>query len=226
MSFGTASLRRGQRGGWLNPVLAWSPAAAARGCAHGSYFLKRFLIAKAEVIMIHNVMLDSLRRMFDGSRVRVRQWSLKKKTIATISAPLFVGLAVVIATRLVNGPSSPPCVPNSVFVSEDNITDKTNIAARKQFTKSWTLRNPGVQGLCMWTTEYNVVWIGGPLLANQPTYFLTQNVAPGQDAAIRIVMKAPARPGEYKSIWILRTPTGIRFGDPFWVDIIVPRSRR
>jgi hypothetical protein len=176
--------------------------------------------------MAHNVMLDSLRRMFDSSRVRVRQWSLKRKIIATISAPLFVGLAVVIATRLVNGPSGPPCVPNSVFVGEDKITDKTNIAGRKQFTKSWTLRNPGVQGLCTWTTEYNVVWIGGPLLANQPTYFLTQNVTPGQDAAIRIVMKAPARPGEYKSIWILRTPTGVRFGDPFWVDIIVPRSRR
>lgn len=176
--------------------------------------------------MTHNTVLDSLRKWFNGTRTRIRQWSVKQKLAAIISAPLFAALVVVIATRLVNNPSSPPCVPNSVFVGEDKITDGTHMAPNAQFTKSWTLNNPGVQGLCTWTTEYNVVWIGGPLLASKPAYFLTQNVIPGHDMTIRIAMKAPAKHGEFKSIWILRTPTGIRFGDPFWVDIIVPRSRR
>lgn len=143
-----------------------------------------------------------------------------------MSAPLFVGLAVVIATRLLTSPSGPPCAPNSVFLGEDKIIDGTHMAPNEQFTKSWTLSNPGVQGLCAWTAEYNAVWTGGPLLADKPAYFLTQNVMPGQQATIRIHMKAPAKPGEYKSIWILRTPTGIRFGDSFWVDIIVSRPHR
>jgi hypothetical protein len=181
---------------------------------------------KAKFIMTHNVRLDSLQKWFDRTKTRVRNWSVEKKILAIISAPLFVALATVIVPRLLDNPSSPPCAPNSVFVGEDKITDRTHMAPNEQFTKSWTLRNPGAQGLCTWTTEYNAVWIGGPLLANKPAYFLTQNIIPGQEAIIRITMKAPAKPGEYKSIWILRTSTGIRFGDSFWVDIIVSRSRR
>jgi hypothetical protein len=34
-------------------------------------------------------------------------------------------------------------------------------------------------------------------------------------------MVAPEKPGEYRSTWILRTDKGVKFGDPFWVIIVV-----
>ncbi len=193
---------------------------------YGLFGSARRGLNESKVIMTHNARLDSWQKWFRRAKIRVGNWSVGKKVIAIISAPLFVGLAAVIATRALNTPSSPPCAPNSVFIGEDKITDRTHMAPNERFIKSWTLRNPDVQGLCTWTTEYNAVWIGGPLLANMPSYFLMQEVDPGQEAIIRIAMETPAKPGEYKSIWILRTPTGIRFGDPFWVDIIVSRSQR
>jgi hypothetical protein len=150
-------------------------------------------------------MPDGLRQWSDDVRSRIRQWSLGKKILAVISAPLFVGIAIVLITALVNRQPGPPCVPNSVYVGEDKITDGARMAPNTKFTKTWYLRDPNYTGICTWTTEYNVVWINGPLMASRPTYFLAKQVIPGQDATIRIAMTAPAKPGEYKSTWILRT---------------------
>jgi hypothetical protein len=48
---------------------------------------------KAKFIMTHNVRLDSLQKWFDRTKTRVRNWSVEKKILAIISAPLFVALA-------------------------------------------------------------------------------------------------------------------------------------
>jgi hypothetical protein len=114
----------------------------------------------------------------------------------------------------------PQCVPNSVFLEDISIPDGTVIGRGELFEKQWKIRNPEGSRLCTWNKEYNAVWTNGPKLANRSLYYIPAT-APGTDVIVRIPMKAPDIPGEYKSTWMLRTETGKKFGDRFWVIIIV-----
>jgi len=114
----------------------------------------------------------------------------------------------------------PGCTNNSVFIADINIPDRTELKPDEQFEKQWLLRNPKAENVCPWTREYNAVWIDGPNLASQP-FFYVPETPPGENAIVNVPMKAPKAAGEYKSAWILRTDKGQKFGDPFWVIIVV-----
>jgi hypothetical protein len=84
------------------------------------------------------------------------------------------------------------------------------------------IMNPKTKDICHWAEGYNVVWSGDTNLAvgGKPSFPIPKT-APGQERIISIPMVAPEKPGEYRSTWILRTDKGVKFGDPFWVIIVV-----
>lgn len=117
-------------------------------------------------------------------------------------------------------PTGNPCVDNSRFRGEDDIIDGTVMTPNKDFNKEWRLLNPKAPGICDWTEGYNAVWVGGDLLASEPSFDIPKT-KPSEELKVNIPMLAPPTPDRYKSIWQLRSPKGTLFGDRFWVDIVV-----
>lgn len=99
--------------------------------------------------------------------------------------------------------------------------DGSVFAPNSPFVKQWRISNPDGNGLCSWTNGYDVVWTGDINLAAPEASFDIPEAKPGQDVVISVPMYAPAEPGVYKSIWILRNAKGRKFGDPFWAEVVV-----
>lgn len=115
----------------------------------------------------------------------------------------------------------------------DSIADGTKVCAGFQFVQVWTLRNPGPNP---WPAGCSVRHVGGDnMLDLDNTRALSQSelaeasesnvigrtVAPGEEVAFRIVLKAPIREGTAISYWRLKTAEGMPFGHRLWCDIQV-----
>jgi next-to-BRCA1 protein 1 len=115
----------------------------------------------------------------------------------------------------------------------DTIPDGSRIPAGHQFVQVWTLRNPGPN---VWPAGCSVRHVGGDNMLNlDNTQPLSQSdladasesnvigrpVAPNEEVAFRIIMKAPVRKGTAISYWRLKKADGTPFGHRLWCDIQV-----
>ncbi|KAF9741816.1 hypothetical protein PMIN03_002049 [Paraphaeosphaeria minitans] len=115
----------------------------------------------------------------------------------------------------------------------DAIADGTKVCSGFQFVQVWTLRNPGPNS---WPAGCSVRHVGGDnMLDLNNTRALSQSelaeasesnvigrsVAPGEEVAFRIILKAPVREGTAISYWRLKTAEGMPFGHRLWCDIQV-----
>ena len=110
------------------------------------------------------------------------------------------------------------------FVDDVTILDGTDFNPGETFTKTWRLRNAGEDA---WTTEYKIVFVRGDQLGAPDELNLVQEVAPGEEVDISVVMVAPTETGTFTGYWLLQDSAGNLFGvseegDPsFWVQIDV-----
>ena len=130
----------------------------------------------------------------------------------------FGGVGGALITAALNPPA---CVNQALFKTDVTIPDGTQVAAGERFDKKWLVLNAEGRNHCTWTADYNIVWIGGPNLAERGSSFPVQPTSPGQEVTVTANMIAPSTPGTYKSKWILRSPDGELFGDQFWAMIEV-----
>lgn len=99
------------------------------------------------------------------------------------------------------------------------------------FVKNWNFANSGD---CTWTENFFLVHVGGPNFTDSGLIALTDisnmtedGIENGDKLEISVSMQAPAEPGRYKSIWMLRDDNGKPFGvgtlgdEIFWVEIVV-----
>lgn len=115
----------------------------------------------------------------------------------------------------------------------DSIADGTKVPAGFQFVQIWTLRNPGPNA---WPAGCSVRFVGGDnmldldntralssseLAEASESNVIGRAVAPGEELAFRIVLKAPIREGTAISYWRLKTAEGMPFGHRLWCDIQV-----
>ncbi len=120
--------------------------------------------------------------------------------------------------------ATPDCTNEVSFVEDVTIPDDTNIPAGDTFDKVWKLRN---EGSCTWTTEYDVVFEGGNIMAGPPSAPLPSAVPPGSTVDVEISLTAPGSDGTHRGDWKLRSPDGVAFGlgndgeTPFFVQIVV-----
>ena len=119
---------------------------------------------------------------------------------------------------------TPDCTNEVAFVEDVTIPDDTNISAGDTFDKTWRLRN---EGTCTWTTEYDVVFDSGNIMAGPPSSPLPHDVAPGSTVDVEISLTAPGSDGTHRGEWKLRAPGDLVFGlgddndKPFFVQIVV-----
>lgn len=126
-------------------------------------------------------------------------------------------------TRPANAPKT-ECASASL-VSE-NIPDGMIFKPGERFTKTWEIKNTS---LCVWDTNYKIVFWNGNLLGGAYYYNLPQKVAPGQILPISLHLAAPNDPSMYVSEWVLQTPDKINFGVgqysvPFYAKIEVSNA--
>ncbi|HEY3452775.1 MAG TPA: NBR1-Ig-like domain-containing protein [Myxococcales bacterium] len=109
---------------------------------------------------------------------------------------------------------------DAVFVSE-TVADGTRYKPGEKFTKSWTMKNGGLNS---WTKAggYSFAFQRGEDFDAQPrTWPLdTETTPPGANKTWIVLMTAPMVPGSYTGFW--RTDrNGVTFGDEVWVAITV-----
>lgn len=115
----------------------------------------------------------------------------------------------------------------------DTIPDGSKVPAGAQFVQVWTLRNPGPN---VWPAGCSVRHVGGDNMLNlDNTQPLSQSelaeasesnvigrpIAPNEEVAFRVLMKAPLRRGTAISYWRLKKADGTPFGHRLWCDIQV-----
>lgn len=115
-------------------------------------------------------------------------------------------------------PSPTGCVPNSQYLADVTIPDRTVVQPGLAFTKTWRVRNTGN---CAWATGDVLMFLSGTQMAATSQVALPI-IAPGATVDISIPMQAPTQPGQYSATWRGRTSSGQFFGTNLTVVIIVP----
>lgn len=113
---------------------------------------------------------------------------------------------------------TPSCTNNLTFDEDLTIPDGTFVNAGTTLDKRWQVNN---RGTCNWEAGYTLRLITGPAMGAEPEQALYPARA-GTDAVIRVMYIAPSESGIYRSAWQAFTPDGQAFGDPIFIEIVVP----
>ncbi len=110
------------------------------------------------------------------------------------------------------------------FVLDVTAPDGSDYLPGETFVKTWRLKN---LGSCTWTTEYDLVFVGGSRMSAPQAVALKARVEPGKTIDVSVSLVAPADTGSYRGYWQLRSASGQLFGlgnegtGTFWADIDV-----
>jgi hypothetical protein len=108
----------------------------------------------------------------------------------------------VLATITPNIPPTAVC-DQATFVNDVTIPDGTATTPGATFKKTWRLKNTGT---CTWS-GYTLVFDSGESMA--PVIDPIGTVAPGQEVDVSVTFTAPIAPGDYRSYWRIRNPSGV-----------------
>jgi len=118
----------------------------------------------------------------------------------------------------------------------DLVADGTVLPPNKVFEQTWYLRNGGKTS---WPAGCTVKFVGGDnmcavdpehpasvheLVAAAESTSCYTEVAPGQEAGFTVLMRTPARAGNFISYWRLTGPDGDKFGHRLWCDVNVKET--
>ncbi|HNB52989.1 MAG TPA: NBR1-Ig-like domain-containing protein, partial [Anaerolineales bacterium] len=113
---------------------------------------------------------------------------------------------------------TPSCTNNLVYLEDLTLPDGTNVNPGETLDKRWQVKNDGT---CNWESDYTLRLITGPDMGANPEQALYPARA-GTEATLRILYTAPAESGIYRSAWQAFDPSGQAFGDPIFIEIVVP----
>lgn len=173
--------------------------------------------------------------------VSPKQTTSPVKTVADIKpTPRTKEAKLPEATPVSAMKSMDPIIPsqcNAHFV-RDSVADGSLFAQNALFTQIWTIRNPGPYS---WPAGCSVRFVGGDHMLNvsstrpttssdlaeaSETNVIGRAVYPGEEAAFKVVMRAPMRVGKAISYWRLKSADGTPFGHRLWCDITVKAAEK
>lgn len=98
----------------------------------------------------------------------------------------------------------------AAFVADITVPDGTMIPPNTKFKKTWSIKNVGN---CVWTTDYNLVYVGGTLMGSPERVPLsTKPVLPGETVHVSVNLTTPAEQKLYFSYWKIMNAEGGVFG--------------
>ena len=112
---------------------------------------------------------------------------------------------------------------DALFVSDLTIPDGARLRPGQSFTKTWLLRNVGMQ---TWSEEYRLTYRSGGQWGTVKSVRLPHSVPAGHDVAVSVAMVAPKVLTTNRSAWQLQDPDGKWFGDPVWAEIALGDGSR
>jgi hypothetical protein len=104
------------------------------------------------------------------------------------------------------------------YVADITVPDGTQFSPGERFTKTWRLQNTGTS---VWTTNYDLAFLGGAQMGGPQAVPLTQSVASGETVDISVDLVAPQETGNYKGFWEMRNAGDEFFPNAVFVDINV-----
>ncbi len=124
--------------------------------------------------------------------------------------------------RQAPSPSAAPACTNQLrFLQDETIPDGTEVSPGQVLDKRWRVRNAGT---CNWDGRYRLKHVGGERMG-APAEVALFPARAGTEVVLRLVLKAPAQPGQYFSTWQAYDPQGQPFGDPIYLQVTVVRPK-
>jgi len=110
---------------------------------------------------------------------------------------------------------------SSLFVRDVTLGDGTYVEPGSFLIKTWAIQNDGT---VPWPDNVRVVYVSGnrELLIDGQTSFHAPTARANQVVDVTAVLRAPGKPGKYKTVFRLIDAAGNPFGSTFWVEVIVP----
>ncbi|EQC35956.1 hypothetical protein, variant [Saprolegnia diclina VS20] len=108
--------------------------------------------------------------------------------------------------------------PSVAFMGDVSFPDGSTVRAGDSFVKTWRLKN---DGKTRWPAKTELVCVGGDHLETESSLISIPILPPGKMIDVSVDMQAPSKPARYTGYWRLSTTDGKRFGQRFWVDILV-----
>jgi hypothetical protein len=99
-----------------------------------------------------------------------------------------------------------------------SIADKAIFAPGETFTMTWRLKNVGTSP---WKSAYMLRFYSGDTFGAPKEVLLGREVLPDGTVDITLHMKAPAKPGSYRSDWVMSSENRSNFKDPVYLMITV-----
>lgn len=112
---------------------------------------------------------------------------------------------------------------NSEYVADVTIPDNTQLKPGEDFFKVWRVKNTGT---CTWDDGYALTFIGGDTAIDPVPFKIQQSndfVIGGATADLGVNLTAPLNEGTYTGTWRMQTDTGVYFGTPLTVVIVVKK---
>jgi peptidoglycan hydrolase-like protein with peptidoglycan-binding domain len=110
------------------------------------------------------------------------------------------------------------CAFDTGYVTDVTIPDNTPFLPNTAFVKTWRIKNTGS---CDWEAGTKLVYVSGDPLGGPPPADLPP-AAIGASVDVSVNFTSPGTPGTYRSNWQAQRSGGTKFGQQFYVQIVVP----
>jgi peptidoglycan hydrolase-like protein with peptidoglycan-binding domain len=110
------------------------------------------------------------------------------------------------------------CTFDAGYVADVTIPDDTPFLPNTAFVKIWRIQNTGS---CDWEVGTKLVYFSGDQMGGPPSVDVPPT-AVGASVDVAVNFTSPGTPGTYRSNWQAQRPDGTKFGQKFYVQIVVP----
>ncbi|MBN1811202.1 MAG: peptidoglycan-binding protein [Anaerolineae bacterium] len=132
--------------------------------------------------------------------------------------PALTDVSVPTEIPVTDTPVPTVCTFDAGYVADVTIPDDTPFLPNTAFIKTWRIQNTGS---CDWEAGTKLVYFSGDQMGGPPSVDVPPTVI-GANVDVAVNFTSPGTPGTYRSNWQAQRLDGTKFGQQFYVQIVVP----